>query len=154
MQDPSQYDVMAQRHEMHLTRMMAVIFLVFALSYFPCTITSMIDWNTILSKNFHIFCQITVYIGSGVNPIIYGLMNTQFRDSYFRLIRCQLASKLKHSIVKKTTAHYNKVFVGEPLDKTESCCTSSESLKKDSSEHVTQPLSLQEVLGRATETAV
>lgn len=65
--------------EMHLTKMMATIFLIFALSYFPCTVSTIIDWNTMLSKRFHMFCLITVYMGSAVNPLIYGLMNSQFR---------------------------------------------------------------------------
>ncbi|KAK3103883.1 hypothetical protein FSP39_022636 [Pinctada imbricata] len=76
------------KKEMRLTRMMAIIFVVFILSYFPCTITGIIDWNTVLSKQFHMFCAITVYIGSALNPLIYGLMNSQFRKAYLRLLCC------------------------------------------------------------------
>lgn len=78
-----------QRKEMHLTKMMATIFLVFALSYFPCTISSIVDWNTVLSKRFHMFCLITVYVGSAVNPLIYGLMNSQFRRAYYSILLCR-----------------------------------------------------------------
>ncbi|CAH1784860.1 unnamed protein product [Owenia fusiformis] len=78
-----------QRHERHLTRMMMVIFIVFAISYFPCTISSIIDWNTVLSKTYHMYCQITVYIGSSVNPLIYGLMNEQYQEAYLNILRCR-----------------------------------------------------------------
>ncbi|XP_060079202.1 G-protein coupled receptor moody-like [Ylistrum balloti] len=74
------------RREMHLTKMMVVIFLVFAISYFPCTITGLIDWNHIMSKTFHMFCATTVYIGSALNPLLYGLFNQQFRDAYIKLL--------------------------------------------------------------------
>ena len=77
------------KKEMHLTKMMVTIFVVFILSYFPCTITGIIDWNTILSKQFHMFCTISVYIGSALNPVIYGVMNTQFRNAYLRLLCCK-----------------------------------------------------------------
>ncbi|XP_069141418.1 G-protein coupled receptor moody-like [Argopecten irradians] len=72
--------------EMHLTKMMVVIFLVFAISYFPCTITGLIDWNHVMSKTFHMFCATTVYIGSALNPVLYGLLNQQFRNAYIKLM--------------------------------------------------------------------
>ena len=78
-----------QKQEMHLTKMVIVIFAIFVVSYFPCTITGIIDWNTVLSKNFHMFCQITVYIGSAMNPVVYGLMNPQYRHAYLRLLTCK-----------------------------------------------------------------
>lgn len=84
----NQLDLQIHRKEMHLTKMMVTIFVVFALSYFPCTISSIVDWNTVLSKKFHMFCLITVYVGSAVNPLVYGLMNSQFRNAYITLLLC------------------------------------------------------------------
>ncbi|KAK3610621.1 hypothetical protein CHS0354_009080 [Potamilus streckersoni] len=81
------------RKEMHLTKMMITIFLVFIVSYFPCTITGMIDWNHVISRRFHMFCAISTYIGSAVNPLIYGLMNSQFRKAYRRLLCCCVKRK-------------------------------------------------------------
>lgn len=82
-------DQMIQRKEWHMTKMMGTIFIVFALSYFPCTVSSIIDWNTMLSKQFHMFCLITVYMGSAINPLVYGLMNSQFRLAYYNILLCQ-----------------------------------------------------------------
>ncbi|XP_052090654.1 G-protein coupled receptor moody-like [Mytilus californianus] len=81
----SSLDIHNQRREMRMTRMMLMIFIVFALSYFPCTITGIVDWNTVLSKQFHMFCQLSLFIGSAINPLIYGLMNLQFRNAYIRI---------------------------------------------------------------------
>ncbi|XP_046329816.2 G-protein coupled receptor moody-like [Haliotis rufescens] len=95
-------DLHNHRKEMHLTRMMIAIFIVFALSYFPCTISSIIDWNTVLSKQFHMFCSITVYVGSAINPLIYGLMNSQFRQAYMNIMSCKKVGK-KDPTVKMTS---------------------------------------------------
>ncbi|XP_071166936.1 G-protein coupled receptor moody-like [Mytilus edulis] len=89
-----------QRLEMRMTRMMLIIFIVFALSYFPCTITGIVDWNTILSKQFHMFCQLSVCIGSAINPLIYGLMNLQFRNAYIRI--CCLKKLSETKLTSKT----------------------------------------------------
>ncbi|XP_067684368.1 G-protein coupled receptor moody-like [Haliotis asinina] len=96
-------DLHNQRNEMHLTRMMIAIFIVFALSYFPCTVSSIIDWNTVLSKQFHMFCSITVYVGSAINPLIYGLMNSQFRRAYFNIVSCKKISAKKDATVKMSS---------------------------------------------------
>ncbi|XP_052090650.1 G-protein coupled receptor moody-like [Mytilus californianus] len=86
--NPSSLDVHNHAKEMHMTRMMLIIFLVFSLSYFPCTVTGMIDWNIVLSKQYHMFCQISIYLGSAANPLVYGLMNSQFRQAYRELVCC------------------------------------------------------------------
>ncbi|KAL3853530.1 hypothetical protein ACJMK2_017067 [Sinanodonta woodiana] len=93
------------RKEMHLTKMMITIFLVFIVSYFPCTITGMIDWNHVLSRRFHMFCAISTYIGSAVNPLIYGLMNSQFRRAYRRLLCCCLKRKNHGSPASHVVIH-------------------------------------------------
>ncbi|KAK3610620.1 hypothetical protein CHS0354_009079 [Potamilus streckersoni] len=85
------------RKEMHLTRIMITIFLVFIVSYFPCTIAEMIDWNRILTKRFHMFCTITVYIACALNPLIYGLMNSQFRRAYRQTLCCCVKTTNDHS---------------------------------------------------------
>ncbi|XP_059165560.1 G-protein coupled receptor moody-like [Physella acuta] len=78
------------RREMRLTRMMIAIFVVFVLSYFPCTISSVIDWSKMLSKTFHMFCQTSVFLGSAINPLLYGFMNDQFRKAYYQILTCRM----------------------------------------------------------------
>lgn len=78
------------KREMRMTRMMIAIFVVFVLSYFPCTISSVIDWTKVLSKTIHMFCQTSVFLGSAVNPLLYGFMNEQFRSAYYRILTCKV----------------------------------------------------------------
>ena len=79
-----------QQREMRLTKMMIAIFLVFVVSYFPCTISSAIDMSHTLSKTFHMFCQTSIFLGSAINPLLYGFMNSQFRTAYYNIIMCKL----------------------------------------------------------------
>lgn len=103
----SALDLNNQRKEMHMTKMMLTIFLVFVISYFPCTITGIVDWNTVLSKQFHMFCQISIYVGSAVNPLVYGLMNSQFRQAYIQMICCCIEPG-KTNAIKNSLANVNK----------------------------------------------
>lgn len=103
-------DQQIQRKEMHLTKMMGTIFIVFALSYFPCTISSIVDWNTVLSKRFHMFCLITVYVGSAVNPLIYGLMNSQFRHAYYSILLCRCCLQNSDSCSNRGTTTCSSVY--------------------------------------------
>ncbi|KAJ8301235.1 hypothetical protein KUTeg_020222 [Tegillarca granosa] len=94
------------KKEMRLTKMMMAIFIVFIISYFPCTISSIIDWNNTLSQNFHMYCVISVYIGSAVNPVVYGLMNKQFRKEYKKILTC---SRFENDIKEGTSC--SRVYV-------------------------------------------
>lgn len=110
----SAMDMHNQKKEMHMTRMMLIIFLVFVLSYFPCTITGMIDWTFILSKKYHMFCQISIYIASGANPLVYGLMNSQFRQAYKEIICCLSPRKNKYM---RTTTNMTKDLKSSDLNR-------------------------------------
>lgn len=103
----SALDLHNQRKEMRMTRMMVIIFLVFALSYFPCTITGLIDWTSIMSKKYHMFCQISVYIASGANPLIYGLMNSHFRQAYREIICCVNLPQFRYRYIRNITRESN-----------------------------------------------
>ncbi|GFR74988.1 G-protein coupled receptor moody [Elysia marginata] len=93
-----------QKREMRLTRMMIAIFLVFVVSYFPCTISSAIDMTHILSKTFHMFCQTSIFLGSAINPMLYGFMNSQFRTAYYNIIMCSLIQQRQQRAGTTTTA--------------------------------------------------
>ncbi|XP_005112475.1 G-protein coupled receptor moody [Aplysia californica] len=99
----------SQRREMRLTRMMGGIFLVFMLSYFPCTVSSLIDWSKLLSKSFHMFCQTSVFLGSAINPLLYGFMNEQFRKAYYEIITCGLMYGRCKKCAKTVHDHSRKV---------------------------------------------
>ncbi|KAK3789647.1 hypothetical protein RRG08_057165 [Elysia crispata] len=97
------------KREMRLTRMMIAIFLVFVLSYFPCTISSAIDMSHTLSKTFHMFCQTSIFLGSAINPLLYGFMNGQFRTAYYNIIMC--------SMLKRPNCHGSTIAFSSSLKK-------------------------------------
>lgn len=90
------------KKEMRLTQMMIGIFIVFVFSYFPCTISSVIDWSQMLSKTFHMFCQTSVFLGSAINPLLYGFMNEQFRMAYYQILTCRIMFHKCHQKSKVT----------------------------------------------------
>lgn len=125
----SALDLHNQRKEMHMTRMMLTIFLVFVISYFPCTITGIVDWNTVLSKQFHMFCQISIYVGSAVNPLVYGLMNSQFRQAYLHMICICIDHKKTHNS-SSTNIFKNSFVKGNKICRISTLRTSSKPSKK------------------------
>ena len=90
------------RNERHMTKMMLTIICVFILSYFPCTLTALIDLHYTLAKPYHLFCRLCIYFSSAVNPVIYGLMNTQFNQAYKNLmcIKKQRSNKQNTNVQK------------------------------------------------------
>ena len=101
MQSMTRLSMTLQHHlhkkELHLTRVMCSLFIVFALSYFPCAVTGIMDWNHALSKTFHMYCQMSVYIGSTLNPVIYGLLNSRFRQACQKILRGDVGCRFTHS---------------------------------------------------------
>lgn len=85
------------RNERHMTKMMLTIICVFVLSYFPCTITTLIDLHSPLPKLYHLICRLCIYFSSAINPVIYGLMNAQFNQAYRNLIRIKRQGSKKHN---------------------------------------------------------
>ena len=87
------FTLSAQRDEMRLSRMVLTIFLLFAISYIPCVITSSLDWVVHVSADVHRYSALTVYIGSALNPLVYGLLNTSFRKACLRTTRRRLGKR-------------------------------------------------------------
>lgn len=101
-----------ERNEKRMTKMMLTIIVFFILFYFPCTITAIIDLYYILSKPHHLFCRLCIYFGSAVNPVIYGLTNSQFNQAYKKLISCRL--KINPNIPPITVIHLNTLIMKPP----------------------------------------
>lgn len=81
-------DVKAKRNEWRITKMVLAIFLSFALCYLPITITKIAD-KDVQHPALHIFSYIMLYLSSCINPIIYVIMNKQYRQAYKTVLMCQ-----------------------------------------------------------------
>lgn len=86
-------DAKAKRNEWRITKMVLAIFLSFVLCYLPITVTKVAD-SDVQYPGFHIFGYIMLYLSSCINPIIYVIMNKQYRQAYKTVILCQPARLL------------------------------------------------------------
>lgn len=81
-------DVKAKRNEWRITKMVLAIFLSFVLCYLPITVAKIADSDVTLPA-LHIIGYILLYLSSCINPIIYVIMNKQYRQAYKTVIMCK-----------------------------------------------------------------
>ena len=95
-----QREVRAKRNEWRITKMVLAIFLSFVVCYLPITIVKVADQD-VEHPNFHILSYIMLYLSACINPIIYVIMNKQYRKAYKTVIMCQpgrLLAFAKHNV--------------------------------------------------------
>src|SRR5690349_4277141 len=87
-----QRDAKQKRNEWRITKMVLAIFLSFLACYLPITITKVFD-KDVNWPGLHIFGYIMIYLSACINPIIYVIMNRQYRQAYKSVLLCK-ASRL------------------------------------------------------------
>ncbi|XP_063385334.1 G-protein coupled receptor moody-like isoform X1 [Cydia fagiglandana] len=80
----------ARRNEWRITKMVLAIFLSFLVCYLPITIAKVAD-NHVQYPVFHIAGYLLLYASACVNPIIYVIMNAQYRAAYAAALCCPLS---------------------------------------------------------------
>lgn len=81
-------DTKAKRNEWRITKMVLAIFLSFVLCYLPITIVKTAD-KDVSYPTLHIIAYLLLYLSSCTNPIIYVIMNKQYRQAYKTVILCK-----------------------------------------------------------------
>lgn len=81
-------DVKAKRNEWRITKMVLAIFLSFVMCYLPITIVKIAD-KDVAHPTFHIIGYLLLYLSACINPIIYVIMNKQYRQAYKTVIMCK-----------------------------------------------------------------
>lgn len=81
-------DAKAKRNEWRITKMVLAIFLSFVACYLPITITKILDQD-VRFPALHIIAYIMVYLSACINPIIYVIMNKQYRQAYKTVLLCK-----------------------------------------------------------------
>lgn len=81
-------DAKAKRNEWRITKMVLAIFLSFVMCYLPITVAKIADKDVSIPA-FHIIGYILLYLSSCINPIIYVIMNKQYRQAYKTVILCK-----------------------------------------------------------------
>ncbi|KAJ2951658.1 hypothetical protein O0L34_g13816 [Tuta absoluta] len=77
----------ARRNEWRITKMVLAIFLSFLVCYLPITIAKVAD-SHVHYPVFHIAGYLLLYASACVNPIIYVIMNAQYRAAYAAALCC------------------------------------------------------------------
>jgi len=78
--------------EIKITRTLFVVMLVYMTCWTPILIIDLIDtsrgyWS--MSREVYTFYSFLAVLSSATNPIIYGLMNPQFKKEYLKIICCK-----------------------------------------------------------------
>ncbi|XP_029101991.1 thyrotropin-releasing hormone receptor-like [Scleropages formosus] len=75
-----------------VTKMLAVVVVLFALLWMPyrtlVVVNSLMD-PPYLNNWFLLFCRMSIYLNSAINPVIYNLMSQKFRAAFRRLCKCK-----------------------------------------------------------------
>lgn len=83
-----------------LLKMILVIFVSFVICYLPITLTKI--WKSANDNNiFNIAGYLLVYLTTCINPIIYVLMSSEYRQAYWNLLRCRCKSLPLHNDFKR-----------------------------------------------------
>ncbi|KAL3267250.1 hypothetical protein HHI36_011383 [Cryptolaemus montrouzieri] len=83
-----------KRSEMHITKMVLVIFICFVVCYLPIAIIKVLDRN-VEHPPVHVICYILLYLASCVNPVVYVTMNKQYRQAYLNTIQCNFVNNIE-----------------------------------------------------------
>lgn len=79
-----------------LLKMILVIFVSFVICYLPITSTKIIrTFHNI--PVFHIMGYILIYLTTCINPIIYVVMSSEYRQAYWNLLMCRMNKRSKRS---------------------------------------------------------
>ncbi|XP_046750242.1 G-protein coupled receptor moody isoform X2 [Diprion similis] len=80
-------EIKQRRSEWRITKMVLAIFLSFLACYLPITIVKVAD-ASVEHPGLHVAGYLLLYFASCVNPIIYVIMNKQYRQAYAGVISC------------------------------------------------------------------
>jgi len=83
---PASSSTTCHRSRSHSLYMILAVFFAFVLTYLPYTVTNLADQRARLDRNVYMMTSLAFWAGSCVNPLIYGIMNVQFRHAYISIV--------------------------------------------------------------------
>ncbi|CAL8335698.1 unnamed protein product [Lota lota] len=69
-----------------VTRMCFTVFMCFVFCFVPFLVLNIVDKNNRAPQILHMFCANLTWLNSCINPMLYAVMNRQFRQSYHLLL--------------------------------------------------------------------
>ncbi|XP_055693281.1 G-protein coupled receptor moody isoform X1 [Lutzomyia longipalpis] len=89
----NQRDIKARRNEWKITKMVLAIFISFIACYLPITVIKIADKDA-AHPEAHVFGYVMLYLSACINPIIYVIMNKQYRQAYKTVLLCRSTAML------------------------------------------------------------
>lgn len=85
-----------KQRDMKLTKMLVIIFLVFLVLITPYALINVLDTDNKMSRTFYTLVSWVMLLNCAVNPLLYALMNPNFRAAYVVLLtaRCKGSDKV------------------------------------------------------------
>ncbi|KAK7081216.1 hypothetical protein SK128_002091 [Halocaridina rubra] len=77
-----------KRNEWRITKMVLIIFVAFLITYLPITLVKNLD-KKVSYPGLHVLGYVLIYISSCINPVIYVIMNRQYRQAYKTVLLCK-----------------------------------------------------------------
>ncbi|XP_033331629.2 G-protein coupled receptor moody isoform X1 [Megalopta genalis] len=110
-------EIKQKRSEWRITKMVLAIFLSFVACYLPITIVKVAD-PEVRCPGCHVLGYLLLYFASCVNPIIYVIMNKQYRQAYAGVIGC---SRIRAGLTpygSSAPGHHHQQDYGQDFSKT------------------------------------
>ncbi|KAK0097727.1 hypothetical protein PV326_014255 [Microctonus aethiopoides] len=102
-------EIRQRRSEWRITKMVLAIFLSFLVCYLPITIVKVTDPEGRF-PGFHVVGYLFLYFAACINPIIYVIMNKQYRQAYASVICC---SKIRASLTPRGSSAPGQTDFGQ-----------------------------------------
>lgn len=84
----------AHVQEVKVTKTLVAVLVGFSCCWLPIMVIDQIDMNNgapMLARQVYYFYELSVYMSSAINPVLYGLINRSFRAEYKKTITCKAA---------------------------------------------------------------
>ncbi|XP_059481222.1 G-protein coupled receptor moody-like isoform X2 [Neocloeon triangulifer] len=96
-----------KRNEWRITKMVLAIFLSFIICYLPITIVKIAD-KAVKFPGLHVMGYLLLYMSACINPLIYVIMNKQYRQAYKTVLKCQRGRLLSFTHAGNTSQQAEK----------------------------------------------
>lgn len=97
---------------LQVTKMLAVVVVLFALLWMPyrtlVVVNSLMD-PPYLNTWFLLFCRMSIYTNSAINPIIYNAMSQKFRTAFKKLCHCKGTTNKEKSCKQNAPVYYSVI---------------------------------------------
>ncbi|XP_076041026.1 G-protein coupled receptor moody-like isoform X2 [Oratosquilla oratoria] len=95
-QSKADRELRRKRNEWRITKMVLIIFLTFLVTYLPITLVKNFD-KRVDHPGLHVLGYVLIYLSCCVNPVIYVIMNRQYRQAYKTVLLCKRPRLRSHN---------------------------------------------------------